>query len=89
VPYNISRDVRIGDTTVKQVSMSVNAVFVPEERRQRPGAPAAIELGAVLEILGLISSGAVTAEQALDDLERLGHELDEENTEFDYLDDLR
>jgi hypothetical protein len=88
VPYNISRDVRVGDVTVEAVSFSVNVVSVPEERRPRPGARAAVEYGAVLEILGLIASGEVTAEQALGDLERLGHELDEQNTEFDFLDDV-
>lgn len=88
VPYNISRDIRLGDVTVEAVSFSVNAVPVPEKRRTLPGAAAAIEYGAVLKVVGLIASGEVTAEQALTDLERLGQALDEQNTEFDFLDDM-
>ncbi|HBF82488.1 MAG TPA: hypothetical protein DD420_21925 [Streptomyces sp.] len=88
--YDVTRDITAGPLALPGVRGSVGAVY-SEHRTDKPGYGAAVELPAVLELLGAIATGQITASQAqaaltpfLNRLEEYDREADERMARYDY-----
>ncbi|WP_435192388.1 hypothetical protein [Streptomyces sp. bgisy126] len=88
--YSVVHDLAAGPVVLPGVVGSVGAVY-PKHRTDEPGWGAAVELPAVLELLGAVGAGRITAAQAreaftplLDRLEEFDREMDEHRARFDY-----
>ncbi|CDR18128.1 GIY-YIG nuclease family protein [Streptomyces iranensis] len=81
-------DLKIGGYSIRGVSLNWGLFHGSEVRREAPSYGTDIDIPAVIEILDLIASGAVTAQEARDVLDAVATEInDKKDREFEEMEE--
>jgi hypothetical protein len=84
VPHHRIVTLRVGGHEIKDITVALNIIPIPEDHRQFPGAGSGmtIELPAVQRIMDLVADGEVSAEEVRTAPHRVAAKLHDGNDEF-------